>query len=318
VGKSRSEFAAWSPDGKTLAIDNVDDGTVRLVDGESGRPLNSLQPPKPTRDNVFAWSPNGKALAVGGQDRLVHIWDPDTGKVLHELAGHSARIIFVAWSPDGRLLASGAQDNTARLWEADSGKPLHVLSGHGDKGISLLAFSPDAKILASADEERHLVYLWDVASGERLGVCEGFAAPVRALAWSPDGKTLVAYGADKTLRFWDDTGLFLRKVEAGPPTVLLYGAAVSPNRETLACCWLTSVWLYETATGRRSGVWLALPESRYLTVGPDGHYGGSVRIERQLVYVVQTEQGQETLSPEEFTKRYGWKNDPEKVHLVVK
>jgi WD40 repeat protein len=288
------------------------------VDGESGRPLKSLQPTKPTRDDVLAWSPSSKALAASGQDWLVRIWNTDTGQLLHELAGHNARIISAAWSPDGKLLASGAQDNTARLWEADSGKALHVLAGHGDKGVSLLAFSPDGKILASADEERHLIYLWDVASGERLGVCEGFAAAVRALTWMPDGKTLAAYGADKTLRFWDDTGLFLRKVEAGPPTVLPDGATFSPNRETLACCWLTSVWFHETATGRRGGVWLALPESRYLAVGLDGHYGGSARLERQLVYVVQTEQGQETLGPEEFTRKYGWKNDPERVHLIGK
>jgi hypothetical protein len=32
-------------------------------------------------------------------------------------------------------------------------------------------------------------------------------------------------------------------------------------------------------------------------------------------YVVQTDTGQETLSPEEFRKKYGWKNDPERVRL---
>jgi len=31
---------------------------------------------------------------------------------------------------------------------------------------------------------------------------------------------------------------------------------------------------------------------------------------------VQTELGQETLSPVEFTRCYGWKNDPNKVILL--
>jgi hypothetical protein len=39
-------------------------------------------------------------------------------------------------------------------------------------------------------------------------------------------------------------------------------------------------------------------------------------VERLLAYVVQTDQGQETLSPQEFAKKYGWKNDPERVRLA--
>ena len=45
----------------------------------------------------------------------------------------------------------------------------------------------------------------------------------------------------------------------------------------------------------------------------DGHYRGSPGVEDELLYVVQTDRGQETLAPEEFTKQYGWKNDPQKV-----
>ena len=40
------------------------------------------------------------------------------------------------------------------------------------------------------------------------------------------------------------------------------------------------------------------------------HNRGSCGIESEIVYVVQTDKGQETLTPEEFAKRYNWKNDP--------
>jgi hypothetical protein len=39
-------------------------------------------------------------------------------------------------------------------------------------------------------------------------------------------------------------------------------------------------------------------------------------VQKEFVYVVQTDTGQETLTPEEFSNRYGWKNDPEKVRLA--
>jgi hypothetical protein len=40
---------------------------------------------------------------------------------------------------------------------------------------------------------------------------------------------------------------------------------------------------------------------------------GAPGLGTQLVYVVQTEHGQETLAPEAFAKKYGWKNDPSKA-----
>jgi len=39
-------------------------------------------------------------------------------------------------------------------------------------------------------------------------------------------------------------------------------------------------------------------------------------VARQIVYVVETADGQDTLSPAKFAKKYGWKNDPEQVRLA--
>jgi len=36
-------------------------------------------------------------------------------------------------------------------------------------------------------------------------------------------------------------------------------------------------------------------------------------IEDELVYVIKTDEGQETLTPTEFAKTYGWQNDPQQV-----
>jgi hypothetical protein len=35
-----------------------------------------------------------------------------------------------------------------------------------------------------------------------------------------------------------------------------------------------------------------------------------------MVFVVETEAGQETMRPADFAKRFGWKNDPTRVRLV--
>lgn len=48
----------------------------------------------------------------------------------------------------------------------------------------------------------------------------------------------------------------------------------------------------------------------------DGHYRASPGAEGELRHVVQTEEGQQTLTPEEFAKKFDWKNEPEKVRLI--
>jgi hypothetical protein len=63
---------------------------------------------------------------------------------------------------------------------------------------------------------------------------------------------------------------------------------------------------------------LSIPdkEERYLSVSADGHFRFNGDAQLHVVYVVQTADGQETLTPAEFENKYGWKNDPDKVHLT--
>jgi hypothetical protein len=67
--------------------------------------------------------------------------------------------------------------------------------------------------------------------------------------------------------------------------------------------------------GRVLGVFLFQRDGKYALISPDGHFRGSPGVEKELVYVVQTDQGQDTLTPEEFARKYNWKNDPSKVGL---
>ena len=61
---------------------------------------------------------------------------------------------------------------------------------------------------------------------------------------------------------------------------------------------------------------MLLPEGRSVMFTPQGHYLGTEGVEVELPYVVLTDSGEQiTLTPEEFAKQYGWKNDTAKVPL---
>jgi hypothetical protein len=79
-----------------------------------------------------------------------------------------------------------------------------------------------------------------------------------------------------------------------------------------------AVRIWDVGTGNPVAVLFPLREGQGVAFSADGHYRSTpLHIERDIVYVVQTEQGQQTYTPEEFEKKFGWKNDPSKVRLTA-
>ncbi len=83
-------------------------------------------------------------------------------------------------SPDGRLLASGDERGTIILTDIVSGQTHLRLIGHTAL-LKSLAYSPDAKLLASVAEDsvlsnRHEIWIWDLATGRRLAKVGPFAS----------------------------------------------------------------------------------------------------------------------------------------------
>ncbi len=90
----------------------------------------------------------------------------------------------------------------------------------------------------------------------------------------------------------------------------------SADRRYRADSIVANTCIWDLETGQRRLTMMYLPDDRYVSFSPDGHYTGSRNVERDLVYVVQTDDGvQHTLTPADFAAKYGWKNDPERVRL---
>ncbi len=88
------------------------------------------------------------------------------------------------------------------------------------------------------------------------------------------------------------------------------------DSKTRAAAGGSGVSFYDAANGARKGVYYHMPKSQGLIIAASGHYSGTTGIETKLLYQAVTVSRQCTLSPEEFTTRFGWKNDPAKVKII--
>ncbi len=94
---------------------------------------------------------------------------------------------------------------------------------------------------------------------------------------------------------------------------MLKGRQVSPDGARLAGWDNSTIQFYAFEDGRLLNSIVSLEPPNWFVVSADGHYRGSRGVESDIVYVVQTDNGQEMLTPAEFSARYGWKNDPSRV-----
>jgi WD40 repeat protein len=159
----------------------------------------------------------GDVLVSGSYDQNLIWWDREKRTPIRTVENAHARWIrAVVASPDGSLVASIADDMVCRVWDAKTGEKRFELRGHEEKTpthfrsmLHCCCFSPDGKLLATADKVGHIV-VWDTATGKPMKTLEApglytwdpvqrlhSIGGVRSLAFSADGKLLAAGGIAK-------------------------------------------------------------------------------------------------------------------------
>jgi WD40 repeat protein len=167
---------AFSADGRH-ALSGGMDGSARLWDIRTGREQRTLQrgqagrywfgfgrrqaskaPIGTATVTSVAFDPAGRLALSGSTDKVLRLWNTQTGETVRLFQGHAAGIKSVAFSADGRRILSGGIDRTVRLWDVESGGQLHCFEGHTD-AVTSVVLTPrgDCAISGSADKT---IRLW--------------------------------------------------------------------------------------------------------------------------------------------------------------
>jgi WD40 repeat protein len=194
IGNGASNLVAWSPCGRKLAFPDIDGESLSILDRSTLQDFGNRSYEDRHQYSLccVAWSPKGDRVASGSGDYRIIIWDAVTGRKTRQLKYLSCFMKGVAWNPKGdRIVSAGEHRDVSKLteiivWEAASGAVLSRLSGHTYNYAFCVAWSPDGRRIASADDS--LVRVWAPAeSGAGLAVAMGLhprlgrASPLAAL-----------------------------------------------------------------------------------------------------------------------------------------
>jgi len=201
AGRGAVLTIAFSSDGKRLATGGFD-SRVYLWETEAGVVKQTLKGHR-SWVNAVAWSTSDH-LATGSSDGTVRLWNA-SGTFERELVGsdRDGEVRSVTWAADGKSVAAGMRYGVVNVWSVSDGQLERALRGHrGD--VWAVAFSPDGKLLASADGDWRRpgqVKLWSAASGASRAELR-HTGEVLSLAFSSDSRCLVAGSWDRTVHVW--------------------------------------------------------------------------------------------------------------------
>jgi WD40 repeat protein len=256
---------AFSPDGKRLAA--VCGTAIRLWDATTGKQLLPFAG-HDARVSTVTFAPDGKILASASEGQTVYLWEPTTGKVLHQRyrGGFGATAFaFTAGAPKSVIL--GYQGHPHSLEDAITGKQVRPVEGKGGTD-TVAVFSPDMKRIVAVGARSFRV--WETASGKLLWKTEP-GAIVCCAAFSPDSATLATGHIDDVhfgmIRFWDAaSGRQTGNIKTGGGFV--FSLAYSTDGKTLASAGQTlQLWNVTTGTLIRE---LSDQYANHVLFTPDG------------------------------------------------
>lgn len=192
---------AISLNGETLVSGSAD-STIKIWNLKTGEIVHTLTGHKGCVCSV-AISSDGQTLASGGQDTTIKVWNLSTGQEIRTYTGHSDIVLSVAICARKQILFSASLDGTVKLWPGGN----NCITQARRNVISCVAVSIDNQLLASGSHSR-----WAPGEGDiqffnlnigKVRRLSGYLGDVRAIAISPDSRTLINGTSDGKIKILD-------------------------------------------------------------------------------------------------------------------
>jgi len=178
----------FSPDGRLLASLDQENAKVYVWDVETGQRCTALDNGIGT-SSYAVFSSDSSKIATSSAGDLAQVWEARTGKPLVALEHEGCTGGDAVWSPDDRWIITHDYSDTAVIWCTRTGNTQAVITC--PDRISAVAISPDGTRVATGDFAGG-VCIWDTQTGRCLQALDMHRNDISALAFSPDGRSIVS------------------------------------------------------------------------------------------------------------------------------
>ncbi len=158
--------AAWGIDEQTAARESIHrqrvGAALRLVPELQAVRFESGEP------KIVLLSPDAKTvMSLMASSPILHLWDPESGRLKVPPLVHPQKIMTAEWTPDGRFLWTRAADNSVRLWNPQTGLIVgKVFAPANRTGRVAACVAPDGKTVLLAVPGTRTIEQFDVETGK--------------------------------------------------------------------------------------------------------------------------------------------------------
>jgi WD40 repeat protein len=257
------------------------------------------------------FAPDGRTLTSGSMDRTIRLWDVPAAAPIATLplGEQGGGLADLSYSPDGVLISAsvGGGDGISEqiaFWNTRTRSRAGKITLPGLRNCC--AQNAATTLLATGGDQA-VISLWNARTLGPVGALTGHTGVVLGLAFSPDDRTLVSLGSNRTVRLWDCT--------TGHQTFVLHddqldeaGGVVAVSRDGALVAHVgthTPITIWRTSTGDT----VRVIDGRTLEGGQTHHFDNPVfspdgrhiacsefRPEGQIIRVFDTDDGSEIAS----------------------
>jgi WD40 repeat protein len=212
-GRFKRANLVFSSDGRRLAVPRAD-GAIAVMDLDHRREVAQI----PDAGGPLRFEQNDSRLLTITTNQL-QLWDTRNWRLSESVPLDFNAVVFArrsdSWFGDEMLAQALSEHFVASL---DSERYHHLVSLENGRtrfkfshpGFEEVAISPDESLLALAGSPPregglppNAIVLWKVGDERWRSILRGHSGEVFRLAFSKDGRRLVSWSADSSVRIWD-------------------------------------------------------------------------------------------------------------------
>ncbi|KAF6837045.1 periodic tryptophan protein 2 [Colletotrichum musicola] len=152
--------------------------------------------------NSLVYSPDGQRIVTIADDGKIKVWDVESGFCIVTFTEHTSGVTACEFSKKGNVLFTSSLDGSVRAWDLIRYRNFRTFTAPTRLSWSCMAVDPSGEVVAAGSLDSFDIHIWSVQTGQLLDQLSGHEGPVSALAFTPNGDSLISGSWDRTARVW--------------------------------------------------------------------------------------------------------------------